>query len=778
MKKIFSQIWQLVSKHRKKLVYWVLAFFIGQICFLGIWWIWNRVFAEDEKTLDEKMVEKVNTWKASLEIVIEIANILIYPVLILVWKLVDNSLVYWKFFSFDAVLWQLWIIVRNLANYTLGFIFIYKIFRYLINNSKEKVKDIIIRALIAWIWIQASWFFMGALIDLSTILTYSVWWLPISILGEVTESEEEKEAKEELNLNPYILKTVVTFDVEDQIQYIYLSNTTGDFYISECETFTYNEPSWQKEELIFVPKMRYYKTNSGEYIPTYADKCHYHGQVYYFGEAYKGIGDSVEGIFFRWAYGKYEPCSEDPESDNYCKNRQSIHEGQMITHESKLKDADKKVIEDLITKGVLLEIWDAHDMENNIDWSLFNVKYSLEHHRWLDKYNERTWTWWATKRLSDLLADKSYAWVFSALYSSMLVSWKATINQFTNAKWKFTDVINTAYSVLYILAISIPLLVVALVFIMRIWIIWIAIAFSPFIVLFTAFDLFKSDSIKNIKLLEYLSLENLIPIIFSPAIICFAVSISTVLYIIITHMNVELSDISRDINSWLVRVEIAGSGVKISKFVMLVLWVAVTWFIVWAAVEASKLWKSKIVQGIKNLTTSALGSLPVVPVLWKDWKTELMWVNTVFGLNGQPGIFSRMSDEIKSKYDKENREAMDALFDPGKAAKNAQASRRGAYTEGLKSRPIGENWMEEQVMIWENKDTAKSFGSFDEVDQKSIIDEINTWGKDKLQNIPVNHTILLNSGKKYKFVRTRQKEDDNWKPIVEDVYKYELQETS
>ena len=106
---------------------------------------------------------------------------------------------------------------------------------------------------------------------------------------------------------------------------------------------------------------------------------------------------------------------------------------------------------------------------------------------------------------------------------------------------------NVAFSVLYVLAIAIPLIVVSIVFMMRIGIIWLAIAFSPFIVLFTAFDLFKANSIKKIKLLEYLDLENLIPIIFSPAIICFAISISTVLFIIITNMYKNLGEIKGEI---------------------------------------------------------------------------------------------------------------------------------------------------------------------------------------------------------------------------------------
>jgi hypothetical protein len=45
--------------------------------------------------------------------------------------------------------------------------------------------------------------------------------------------------------------------------------------------------------------------------------------------------------------------------------------------------------------------------------------------------------------------------------------------------------------------------------------------------------------IKDDTILKYLKINNLIPIIFAPAIICMAISISTVLVVIISRMNVE-----------------------------------------------------------------------------------------------------------------------------------------------------------------------------------------------------------------------------------------------
>jgi len=59
------------------------------------------------------------------------------------------------------------------------------------------------------------------------------------------------------------------------------------------------------------------------------------------------------------------------------------------------------------------------------------------------------------------------------------------------------------------LAIIIPLAVAAIVFMMRIGIIWMAVVLSPMIALFTAFGLF--EKIKSIsKHIEYFEIKNLI----------------------------------------------------------------------------------------------------------------------------------------------------------------------------------------------------------------------------------------------------------------------------
>ena len=98
-----------------------------------------------------------------------------------------NKWVYGEAFGLDALMWQYWNIMKNLANFGLWFYLVYVIFKWLIKEWKEwitqKIKDIILWLLIAWVWIQASWFFVAAIVDVSTITLAAVWAFPAQVIS-------------------------------------------------------------------------------------------------------------------------------------------------------------------------------------------------------------------------------------------------------------------------------------------------------------------------------------------------------------------------------------------------------------------------------------------------------------------------------------------------------------------------------------------------------------------------------------------------------------------
>ena len=501
-------------KYRKNFVYGV-----------GGTWVGNEVFAEESTQVqNQKVDEKFTERKSTMSFFNKVCNVFIYPMLIVAWKLVDNSFVYWEIFKFDAVLWKLWNIVKNLANFTLWFFFLYKILKYLV-SGKGEVKKTLLSALAAWVWIQASWFIMAALVDISTILAYWVWWLPISVLkesgGNASSSTENQEY-----YNPYIMKTVISVDVKDvDTMYTYLTNTSvwdkesWQFYISECQTFSYGA-SWSGwRELILAPKMVYYEASRWNYVPTDSKRCHYYGNIYYFKELYSDSADNLQEL--AWGDGKFLLQWS-------WTGTQRTYEEKMTNIRSKITGNSWENIVNLISNWVVLEIGDAHKTWW-VWWGLWNWVYWADDHVWLDKYNKWTGTEWGeqnTSRLEDILDGDSYVGVFTTLYSSLANSRERRV---TKDDWLFAGLLNVALELWYTLAISIPLVVVAVIFMMRVGVLWLAIVLSPFIVLATAFKEIWDKIFKSSKILENLKLENLVPIIFSPAIICFAVSMSTVM---------------------------------------------------------------------------------------------------------------------------------------------------------------------------------------------------------------------------------------------------------
>ena len=679
MKKVFTQIRQWILRHRKKLIYWALAFFIGQICFFGLDWLWigNEVYAVDTPTQSELFQKKITEWYEEISFFNKVVYILIYPLLLLAWKLVDNSLVYWEIFWFDAVLWQLWNILKNLANYTLWFIFVYKIFDFLINGQKTwDMKKLLISALIAWVWIQASRFFLASLIDISTILAYSVWWLPISILKQTNGDD--------ILYNPYILKNIVDANAKDtNTLHMYLTNTqtwdkkSGAFYISQCETFSYMN-GWRSEELILAPKIIYYNDTGNNFIKTDDFRCHFFGQVYYFDSLYGSIPE------------KFVKCTD----KDGCKNAQIAYEDVLRTSKQQIIAFEPPKVRELIKNVQLLQIWDAH-MTWWVIWTFDPPIIYDQDRQWLDLHNKWTGTWWETSRLQDVLDGHSYVGVFTALYSSLLNSWRWIIPEDAGT---FAALLNAALSFWHVLAIGIPLIAVVLVFIMRIGVLWMAVVLSPFIVLFSAFKEIWDKVFVKWKFLEYFSLKNLIFIILSPAIVCFAISISTVLVTIISELNFSgITTAKTEILGWLVEVDIWWLSVWLWKFIISILWIAVTWFLVWAAVESSKLWNSGIVQGVKNFATSALWSMPIIPVVWRGedgkLKTEFVWTSAAFG---DDWIIPSMASRIKSNFSNKSDAALQDLINPNRVKER----RADAYGKAIvKFTPTSTQWTSENITL-------------------------------------------------------------------------------
>ncbi len=124
------------------------------------------------------------SWTSVGEIVywiINFLNIIWLPFAILAWKLFTNDLVYGTFLHMDVILWKIWNFSKTLALFIIAFGFIFSIFRYFF--SKEDILKNIGKFALAAILVPLSWWLIGVLIDLSSLLLYSVGNFPMKILS-------------------------------------------------------------------------------------------------------------------------------------------------------------------------------------------------------------------------------------------------------------------------------------------------------------------------------------------------------------------------------------------------------------------------------------------------------------------------------------------------------------------------------------------------------------------------------------------------------------------
>lgn len=105
-----------------------------------------------------------------------------YVLPIIAWKLLTNDLLYWISMHLDALLWHIWNFSRSLANFLIGFMFVYFIFKFISFEKDASLIKTNLPKIAFWaIIINASWFIIAVLIDVSTVLIAWFWALPLSV---------------------------------------------------------------------------------------------------------------------------------------------------------------------------------------------------------------------------------------------------------------------------------------------------------------------------------------------------------------------------------------------------------------------------------------------------------------------------------------------------------------------------------------------------------------------------------------------------------------------
>ncbi len=184
-----------------------------------------------------------------LQNLLNLLYIFIRPFLFIAWKLLWNDFVYWSVFKIDSVLWQVWQMSRTAMNYFLGIIFIISIFVYFFkSNSKISLPQIFPKIVLASLVVNASWFLLAVLLDLSTIFTVAagnLWMQFNNIMAWAGTDLSEK---------TMILPVTINTDSKEAVMQTKVNGKKYDFCIRDKEQKILNPPCinflWWTYELI------------------------------------------------------------------------------------------------------------------------------------------------------------------------------------------------------------------------------------------------------------------------------------------------------------------------------------------------------------------------------------------------------------------------------------------------------------------------------------------------------------------------------------------------
>jgi hypothetical protein len=134
----------------------------------------------------EKRNKALEGFVRVVDALLKVIVILISPLLIVAGWALSNDFVTGSLFYIDDALRHFWQVMRNISMFIIGFMAVFSILAYLIfqKSTKYSPKEIIPKILLAVIAVNASWWIIGLLISLSTVLTISFGTLPLQIVGK------------------------------------------------------------------------------------------------------------------------------------------------------------------------------------------------------------------------------------------------------------------------------------------------------------------------------------------------------------------------------------------------------------------------------------------------------------------------------------------------------------------------------------------------------------------------------------------------------------------
>lgn len=639
-----------------------------------VWWIffldshtWNMVWAQviDKQTSSTDAVQAIDT-------ILKIIYMVFYPLIFIAGLAMDNSLIYWEVFHLDVPLWKFWNIVKNLANFTLGFMVLFTILKNVFNLGKkvEDVKKIITNTLIAGVLIQASRFLTAALIDISTVATYGVWALPMSVIGwtivwdhKILAIDSTFDVNKNYDQNQRWEALVTSF----RVKYGPVNGNKEEIYLSPCK-ISQNTTWWDSyiiwREYSDIKFKNYWKFGNPD-----STACVLNGNQIVIYNEFKELQ------ILSWS-------AYDHQLNRILSVDNDRHPWEFCWHVININWTNKGECGD----------WTQHIEDfyksNHYDEAARIEKRTRDYPNsdfiWINAGQERFETemnWKAVEAMTiSKLIDKS-KWMVGpmmTMFSSIMNFSQLSDNSARNWVWAIT--METIIKLLFALAIFFPLLALAIVLVVRIWLLRLIVVASPFLVLAEVFG----DQIKWLKdMLKWFDITNVIKIVFAPVITVFALSMSIIfMQTLISWLNtngdsdctrqtetfesMQISPVYQDGSCktdeykllwWLISIKATWSENRtwtadlFSWTIVNVFAIALIWFIVFASFKASGTILEKVGKWVQDFWASVMKTAPIMPIpsVWNVW----LWTfkDQVFGTGSGNAIWNKKISNMEQSQE-------------------------------------------------------------------------------------------------------------------------------
>ena len=164
----------------------ILIFFIFALAFTSFSFAAEEIWTKDTGFF--------HNFVTLISAIVDLLSLVWFVLPIIAGKLLTNDFVYGTFMHMDVILWKIWNFSRSFANFVIGFIFIFAIFKYLVSlNDKnaDVLKNYLPKIAVWAIVVNASWFIIWVLIDISTLLIAAFGSLPGYIWQHLNEHPEK-----------------------------------------------------------------------------------------------------------------------------------------------------------------------------------------------------------------------------------------------------------------------------------------------------------------------------------------------------------------------------------------------------------------------------------------------------------------------------------------------------------------------------------------------------------------------------------------------------------